>query len=269
MARSLITVERLGSPSATPFEVAVNQALAPLLSNLIGVVDILVTDKLPAYSRQFKAVIDTDSGGTLISTPYKLKVIEGDSDQTAKVLAEEFINANPTWFFAPANYLYSDQLPNVPSRSLIFLFYNEDLANGLLNWQPGYAPGGGGGGGPPTGPAGGDLGGSYPNPTVPAIHEYNSPLAVGINVITSVPAASIGDQLWELELVKGTVRYSTLLRANHDGTIAYYTESEVTVTPGVVDTSLAVALSGGNLQLQVTAPTPGWAIRYRTRTLAA
>lgn len=145
MARDLIVVERVGSPSADAFEAAMNAALAPLLSQLVGAFEITVTDKLPASTRLIKGLVDVATGGTVITNPYKVKAFEAVDDVTAVYLAEAFMAANPAYWFSPVLYRYSDQVPGIPSRSLIFVLYNESAADGAANWDPGYAGGGGGG----------------------------------------------------------------------------------------------------------------------------
>jgi hypothetical protein len=146
MARLLINVTVSGAQSAAAFEAAMNAALAPLLSHLIGGWDAQTTDKLPAYIREFRGILDVATGGTVIATPYTVKVIEAQSDTQAATLATTFIAANPLAFFAPALYRYTDQLPNITNRSIYFLLFNAVLADGQANWAPGYVVAGGGGG---------------------------------------------------------------------------------------------------------------------------
>jgi len=97
-------------------------------------------------------------------------------------------------------------------------------------------------------------------------------LIVGANTLDSIPFATYGAAEWQLELVKGTTRYYSLVNAVNDGSaVANFTENGVTIVPGAgtFDFTVSVSISGANMILVVTPLTTGWAYRVRRRVLNA
>ena len=118
MARDVQMVERVGSPSAAAFTAALNAVLAPLLNQLIGAFEIVLTDKLPSSTRLIKGLVDYDTNGaTGITHPYQAVVFEGYDDITVTKQFEAFLAANPTYWVSPVVYRYSDQLPGVQNQA--------------------------------------------------------------------------------------------------------------------------------------------------------
>lgn len=144
--RTSINVNALGFPTLQDAQDAINAALAPLLSQLIGAFAIQVTDQAPQTVREVKAFIDIDSAGTTITTPFQVVCFQADIDPTLDLLLNNFRAANPGYFFAPPIYIWSVSISQVPFRCMAFLLYNTVAANGAANWDPGYIASGGSGG---------------------------------------------------------------------------------------------------------------------------
>lgn len=247
-----------------------NAILAPLLSQLIGAFEILVTDKLPNSVRLLKGLIDCDTGGAVITQPYQVKAFEGYDDVSIQGIAEAYMVANPTYWFSPVQYRYSDQIPGISTRSLIFVLYNTNAADGAANWDPGYVSSSGS---VPAGPAAGDLSGTYPNPVVGPTttgQTASGAIPAAATVIGTHATAAVGDVLWEVKLQKGSTQYNSSLRANlGDGVTPNWVEHDIAINPaaaGTFDCPLTVVITGANITLVCTPATAGWSARVRART---
>lgn len=94
-------------------------------------------------------------------------------------------------------------------------------------------------------------------------------LAPGAQTVDSVLISAVGDVEWAVNLSKSGERYSTTIRANHNGTTPFHTQNNVTLTDGTIDVSLDVDISAGALRLRATASSSGWAAHIRRMTADA
>lgn len=251
---------RKETPAA--LEADINAVFNSILTEKIIGVEVDAVRNSPYFAKNiYAAITTTDDSASVITNPFVFKTFVSSSEFNARKLMQDFMLANITYFFTPVWVVYRPLVDNPEQSTIIAVFYNVNYAEGFSNW--GFESGG-----VPGGPAGGDLGGSYPNPTVPAIHENTAALIAGTNVVITLPIASVGDLEAEIEFVKGAVRYSSHVRANHDGVTAYYTEDGIVLTPGTIDVAVDVVVTGANLELRAIASSGGWTINYRSRSLA-
>jgi hypothetical protein len=146
MARYLLPVVAPAASTPAQFEALVNAALATLLASRIIAFDLVVTDKLPAYERTFQVMIDYEDGGATMNAPFTLRVLEAPDQDAAAAMTTAFIAANGSSYIAPAQYEYTDQLPNIQNRCLVFIVSGTDAANAQLNYLASATGGGSGGG---------------------------------------------------------------------------------------------------------------------------
>lgn len=94
-------------------------------------------------------------------------------------------------------------------------------------------------------------------------------LAVGLNVLDTIAAASAEGAEWEVLLENGILRYQTVVTVAHDGVTATATETAPNPGPGVgvLPVTFDADISGANLRLLANAAAPGWS--FRVRRLAA
>ncbi len=238
----------LDNPNMLGLESRVNTILAALLSNDINGVAFVANDQARANGNEYKLTVSYDDVGTAITSPYLVKGFVGATAEAVATAVQAFMSANPTYFFS-ATFTQQLRSDRRTAQSVAILFYNTDAVDGATNWA---VNGGGGGGG------GGDI-------------VLTGVLALGLNVVDNLSLASIGDAIWEVELVKTTNRYSSSIRANHNGTTPNFGEYGLVLSPGngTFDVVTDVDASAGDMRLTVTTSSTGWAYRVRRRALAA
>lgn len=158
--------------SAEDLEFDVNAALAPLLSNRIFGIDIDQSKPGPFFTKNIFCEFSYTTGSPVIPTPFQVRIFEANAEPEVLILLNQFIAANPTYFFSEVYFFYRTETPNPNQGVSAAIFYNVTAAAGS-NWWCGT--------GGASGVAGGDLTGVYPNPTVAGIR--------GIPVSTTPPSA--------------------------------------------------------------------------------
>jgi hypothetical protein len=135
MARALLTLLAAANPTLSAVEQAFDSLMVARLTSIVLAFNVVMTDQEPATTRYVRLVVDTDTAGATMTSPYQLKGFQAPDEASAIGLAADFIAANPTAFISPAFYRYSDQLKGQPNRVVLFVVYNLDQAGGAANWQ--------------------------------------------------------------------------------------------------------------------------------------
>lgn len=173
--------------TASDLEVAFDAALAPLLNAVISGVEIDQVRPGPYADRNLYGVFSyTAPGSVILATPFRMRAFSHSDEAQVLILINQFIAANPGYFFSDSYFTYRSQTPNPDDGVIGCIFYNADGAVAAQNW---------GGSGAVVGAAGGDLGGVYPNPSVVGIQGVPVSAAAPVSGATLIFNATSGQ--WE------------------------------------------------------------------------
>lgn len=98
-----------------------------------------------------------------------------------------------------------------------------------------------------------------------AIRGVKFALAIGTNIIDTVPAATYPGGDWSVMLTKGSLSYKATLSVAHDGALASMTEENAAVGTGigVLPVSFTADIAGASLRVLATATEGGWSCHIR------
>ena len=130
--------------SATDMEAALNVALAPLTNVIISGVEIDQVRSGPFADRNLYAVFNYNAAGAFpIATAFQAKVFSYADEAQVILLIDQFIAANPTYFFSESFFSYRSTSPDPDQFVFGVIFYNA-TAGASINWAGGGSGGGGG-----------------------------------------------------------------------------------------------------------------------------
>lgn len=215
----------------------VNDTLAPLLSQYIRGVSLVITDPVRVSANELALWLSYDDGGSVIGTPYQFVLYDGRTMAEARGFLAAAMASNPGYFWSPAFPISLDDTRRT-KRHYVGAIYNTVLANGNLNWRPVGSV-------PAPGPSGSGTAG------------------VGTTTMDSVDGTVYRSVLYEFMFRKGANTYAGTIRLVNDGAGVTNAVEYGAAFAGTTDVVLTGTWSAGNMVLQATTASGGWTYQYQ------
>lgn len=130
-----VAYSSFSAKNGAELELVINDAWSTLTSLLLTDFGFLAKDEARRLGVELAVILRSDpTGGVVMTSPYQVKVFEGQTIQDVEAQAQDFLTTNPTYFIS--NLFTQDLGTERTTGSYIGLvIYNADAAGGLANYQ--------------------------------------------------------------------------------------------------------------------------------------
>lgn len=130
-----VAYSSFNAKNGAELELVINDAWSTLTSLLLTDFGFLAKDEARRLGVELAVILRSDpTGGVVMTSPYQVKIFEGQTIQDVESQAQDFLTTNPTYFIS--NLFTQDLGTERTTGSYIGLvIYNADAAGGLANYQ--------------------------------------------------------------------------------------------------------------------------------------
>ncbi len=131
-----LVIRDFQAQNAADLVTAVNAYLAGLTNPKINGVSITADEDARTLGRTYRAMISTQTGGSVIGTAWALTIVEGQNSDVVGDYARAYVTANPSAFIAAPRLLtwYADG-GSLTARCAMWLMANA-TSGASANWLP-------------------------------------------------------------------------------------------------------------------------------------